>query len=588
MRMSRLAVLAAVVFAPFAAAAASTAQAQVCGDADGNGQVSVTDGVNVLRAVAGLPSACTVAACDTNGDRIIAVTDGVQVLRAVAALSSNCSAVDDITELTTSVFGGIRKVVEGGFAVDQRTEGSPSDSFPPAPTLGELTKVKVETTAIAISGRSVPYDLEVPAGATTSLIVAGARPDGSLLPGFFEVPLPGEVGPIIAGVLFAPQVTSRVTQLAFAARINGQVGAYAFIPAPVRERFSTGLESIEREAPPALAELGLLNLTISPDGRHIYARLDAFPPRSALFATDPSTGLLRFDSIVEVGGGAVISPDGRFMYGARLNGISIFARDANDGSVQLQGSIDIGGEGFLAGGGLLISSDGSSLYVPEVGPNIIHTLRRNSNDGTLAAIGGLALGGSVLLGDAISPDGRNVYVGQGRDGESNRTAILILARNEIDGSLVLRGEVPTAGIGLLRIAPNGSRLAQTDFANQAVEIFDRDGGTGDLAPRGLVRQGEDGVDGLDGVSSCVFTPQGDRLYTVAGTPFGGAVGAFSIAGERITFLGADFAGASDIRPFDSVAGIVLSNDGSTAYVSAKKQDGSSSSEGSVIAFRLQK
>jgi len=59
---------------------------ELCGDADGNGSVSVTDGVQTLRAAAGLPSPCTLARCDVNGNGEVTVTDGVQVLRNAAGL----------------------------------------------------------------------------------------------------------------------------------------------------------------------------------------------------------------------------------------------------------------------------------------------------------------------------------------------------------------------------------------------------------------------------------------------------------------------------------------------------------------------
>lgn len=61
-----------------------------CGDADGNGAVNVTDGVNVLRSAAGLASACdATAACDVDANGSVSVTDGVNVLRAAAGLGSN-------------------------------------------------------------------------------------------------------------------------------------------------------------------------------------------------------------------------------------------------------------------------------------------------------------------------------------------------------------------------------------------------------------------------------------------------------------------------------------------------------------------
>ena len=59
-------------------------------DADGNGAVNVTDGVNVLRSAAGLASACDEPApCDVDGNGSVSVTDGVNVRRAAAGLGSN-------------------------------------------------------------------------------------------------------------------------------------------------------------------------------------------------------------------------------------------------------------------------------------------------------------------------------------------------------------------------------------------------------------------------------------------------------------------------------------------------------------------
>lgn len=60
----------------------------LCGDADLSGAVTVTDGVQVLRAAAGLSSSCTLQRCDVDGSGSITVTDGVNVLRNAAGLSA--------------------------------------------------------------------------------------------------------------------------------------------------------------------------------------------------------------------------------------------------------------------------------------------------------------------------------------------------------------------------------------------------------------------------------------------------------------------------------------------------------------------
>jgi hypothetical protein len=63
-----------------------------CGDADGSGSVTVTDGVQALRKSAGLSSECASTNCAVDGSGAVTVTDGVNVLRAAAgvAVDLNC------------------------------------------------------------------------------------------------------------------------------------------------------------------------------------------------------------------------------------------------------------------------------------------------------------------------------------------------------------------------------------------------------------------------------------------------------------------------------------------------------------------
>src|SRR5262249_39752059 len=67
---------------------APVAFAETCGDADGNGSVTVSDGVQTLRAAADLSTTCTLARCDVDGSGSITVSDGVNVLRKAADLSA--------------------------------------------------------------------------------------------------------------------------------------------------------------------------------------------------------------------------------------------------------------------------------------------------------------------------------------------------------------------------------------------------------------------------------------------------------------------------------------------------------------------
>ncbi len=104
------------------------ASAQICGDADGNGQVSVTDGVQALRAAAALSNTCTAARCDVDGNGSISVTDGVNILRKAAALpiTENCpnteAQIEELLGSTLPIFGEMTKIgtVQGARAAAEQ------------------------------------------------------------------------------------------------------------------------------------------------------------------------------------------------------------------------------------------------------------------------------------------------------------------------------------------------------------------------------------------------------------------------------------------------------------------------------------
>lgn len=82
-----------------------------CADADADGFLTVTDGVQILRAAAGLPTTCTPYRCDVNGDDAVTVSDGVKILLRVTgflpAYSYQCplpSHVRDLSGFATFVY----------------------------------------------------------------------------------------------------------------------------------------------------------------------------------------------------------------------------------------------------------------------------------------------------------------------------------------------------------------------------------------------------------------------------------------------------------------------------------------------------
>lgn len=161
--------------------------AQVCGDADGNGQVTVTDGVNVLRTAAGLSQTCRLAICDMDGSGAVTVTDGVNVLRSVAGLAAtaNCGRDPAINSVADGpVFGTLTKI-SGGL-------------IEPAGAPKTVQKVTFAASNQFVQGRVNTVTIEYDIGAATaqgaiaddlSLIVASSLDQDAPSPAVFQLPV---------------------------------------------------------------------------------------------------------------------------------------------------------------------------------------------------------------------------------------------------------------------------------------------------------------------------------------------------------------------------------------------------------------
>lgn len=105
MRASRTHGLALVVAGIVLVGAAAGASAQTCGDADGDGSLTVIDAANVLRAAVELPSACTAqpARCDLDGSGGITVIDAASVLRRAVDLPGADACPLGNTDVETAV-----------------------------------------------------------------------------------------------------------------------------------------------------------------------------------------------------------------------------------------------------------------------------------------------------------------------------------------------------------------------------------------------------------------------------------------------------------------------------------------------------
>ena len=114
----------------------------------------------------------------------------------------------------------------------------------------------------------------------------------------------------------------------------------------------------------------------------------------------------------------VISPDNRFVYvSSNSQGtVSIFSRDADTGALTYAGTLNLYSEGHIAANALalrelVISEDGSALYVAAFGSKSLLVLSRDSDSGALTYRNSVELSVNTVNHLAVSADGKNIYTG---------------------------------------------------------------------------------------------------------------------------------------------------------------------------------
>jgi len=175
----------------------------------------------------------------------------------------------------------------------------------------------------------------------------------------------------------------------------------------------------------------------------------------------------------------------------------------------------------------------------------------------------------------ISPDGEYLYVAS-----MNDDAIAVFDRNPLTGELsfISRSKNGEGGIdGLngarsLDVSPDGEFLYAVSMFDDALVTFSRNIGTGNLTFLGRIKDGETGVDGLDGARSISISPDGLNLY-VAGWD-DNAVALFSrdSATGAASFLGRLKHGEDDIFALDAPHFLTVSPDGENVYITLWDED----------------
>ncbi|MFL5911421.1 MAG: lactonase family protein [Gaiellaceae bacterium] len=331
--------------------------------------------------------------------------------------------------------------------------------------------------------------------------------------------------------------------------------------------------------------------------------------------------------------GAVVSPDSRNLYATTETAgeLTTFVRDPQSGRTQQAGCFKAAdwnstldgpssctqtADGLNGAVGVAISPDGTTVYTGGVNDSAVAAFARDPSSGQLHEIGciekldgtspascsvrGDGLGGARSI--AVSPDGRNVYVG------SHGHALAEFVRNPATGALVQlpapdnciedpadnntasgiingtgKATCPKTASGLayvrtVTVSPDGRNVyAATDFG-QAISQFSRDLTTGALTPLGCIRDPagptyescSSTVSGLGWVFGIVISPDGRFAYTSAD----GIINVFSRDSSgilhKVSCVSEASAsnGCAEASGIDDAEALTLSPDGGTLYAAA--------------------
>jgi 6-phosphogluconolactonase (cycloisomerase 2 family) len=273
-----------------------------------------------------------------------------------------------------------------------------------------------------------------------------------------------------------------------------------------------------------------------------------------------------------------IDPAGAHLYVAAdfSSSLTMYRRDQVTGELALNESIT-DNEARERARSLRLSPDDAHVYVASPNRDGVEVYSRDPASGVLtfverqqdgvAGVSGLQGAWSV----AVSPDGGHVYVAGtksdavavfGRDGGSGA---LTFVEAQVDGSAGVDG---LAGVRGIAVSPDGAHVYVAADVDDALAVFGRDGGTGALTFVEALFDGSGGVDGLDGARDVSVSPDGDHVYVAAAADDAVAVFSRDSGSGQLTFVEAKTDGAGGADRLDGASALAVSSDGAQVYVVA--------------------
>jgi 6-phosphogluconolactonase (cycloisomerase 2 family) len=241
---------------------------------------------------------------------------------------------------------------------------------------------------------------------------------------------------------------------------------------------------------------------------------------------------------------------------------------------QTDGSDADGLDGALQ---VAVSPDGRSVYVTAFDDNALGVFARDPKTGALSFVEKEPAGGNLLMaeGVTVAPDGLNVYatgflsdtvVALRRD---PRTGMLDLVDTERDAVNGVDGLDEADSVA---VAADGRHVYVTGLLDDSLAAFSRDPRDGVLEFVATLRDGEEGVDGLDAPETVRLSPDGRNVYVAADGD--DSLAAFSRDPEtgRLGFVEAEKDGTGGVDGLGNAFGVAIAPDGRHVYTSSWGDD----------------
>ena len=345
---------------------------------------------------------------------------------------------------------------------------------------------------------------------------------------------------------------------------------------------------------------GVVSVALSPDDHHLYSASYG-ESAVAVFSRHPTDGTLTFVEVHKDGADGVngidhaedvtVSPDGKHVYavGHHDHAVAVFSRDSVSGTLtfveMVKDGVD-GVDGLLFPFCVAVSPDGKHVYVAAPQDDAVTLFDRNPSSGELTFVEFVEDGMSgvdglrTVVSVRVSPDGKHVYaVGRGD------SAVAVFSRSSADGTLsfveVEKDEVDgvdgLGGATSVAVSPDGNNVYATGSHDDAVVAFGRDSSSGVLTYIGSMRDGVDGVDGLERPQSVAVSPDDRFVFVAARDDNAVAVFARNPATGALTFVEFARDGEAGVDGLEGSESVVVSLDGQQIYAAGY-------SDNAVVAF----